>query len=77
MPDRHTGLYAKYYVARMDGRDAPGGDKDNARYFVLDYVNDPGAVVALRAYIHWAEDNGYDSLALDLRYQLEAVAREA
>lgn len=44
------GLYAKYYVARMDNRDLPGGDKWNAQYFVLDYANDPHARTALRRY---------------------------
>jgi len=75
MSDKDAGLFAKYYVARIDGRDAPGGDKENARYFVLDYVNDPGAVKALNAYIDWAYNNGYTALAADLESQLEEVGR--
>lgn len=48
MPDGP--VYGKFYVERVDGRDLPGGDKENARYFVLDYVNDPFARDALYAY---------------------------
>lgn len=40
----------KYNVSRVDGRDAPGGDKEDARYFVLDYVHDRYAWLALHHY---------------------------
>jgi hypothetical protein len=43
-------LFSKFTVPRKDGRDQPGGDKADARYFVLDYVHDPFARVALEAY---------------------------
>lgn len=43
-------MFGKYWVSRVDGRDRPGGDKDNARYFVLDYVNDKFAREAMLYY---------------------------
>lgn len=52
-----TGLYRKYSVKRVDGRDLPGGDKEKARYFVLDYVHDPYARYALAAYADNCELN--------------------
>lgn len=64
------GLYGKFFVNRVDGRDLPGGDKDNARYFVLDYVNDPFARDALWTY---AVSCGYKlpQLAEDLKKELK------
>jgi hypothetical protein len=47
---KNRGLYNKFYVSRVDGRDAPGGDKENARYFILDFVNDKFAREALMYY---------------------------
>ena len=46
----NAGLYQKFDVKRRDGRDAAGGDRQNAAYFVLDVVNDPFAVAALTNY---------------------------
>lgn len=63
------GLHQKYYVARVDGKDAPGGPKENARYFVLDYINDPIAKVALREYALRCKDE-YPQLADDLLKEL-------
>lgn len=45
-----TGLYGKFRVERVDGRDQPGGDKADAAYFVLDYVHDRYAQRAVLAY---------------------------
>lgn len=45
-----AGLYSKFTVDRTDGRDAPGGDRAKARYFVLDYVHDVYAWIALASY---------------------------
>ena len=39
-----------YEVSRTDGRDLSGGDREHARYFVLDYVNDPHARDVLARY---------------------------
>lgn len=44
-------LFDKYVVYRNDGKDGPGGTKEDARYFVLDYVHDPFARKALAAYV--------------------------
>lgn len=59
-------LYSKFEVRRTDRRDEPGGDKEGARYFVLDYVNDPMARVALAAYAD-AVAQDEPGLAADLR----------
>lgn len=63
---RPDGLYNKYNVRRTDGRDAPGGDKHGATYFVLDYVNDRHALTALSAYAESVAGEN-PSLAGDLR----------
>lgn len=62
----HDGLYGKFRVERVDGRDKPGGDRDQARYFVLDYAHDPFAVAALEAYAKACEA-AEPGLARDLR----------
>lgn len=46
----NAGLYQKFNVSRRDGRDQPGGDRQDAVYFVLDISHDPFALDALRAY---------------------------
>lgn len=51
MTDIGKPLYAKYTVYRNDGKDEPGGEKEDARYFVLDYAHDPFARKALAAYV--------------------------
>lgn len=65
MPE-DQGFYAKFHVARVDGRDAPGGDRENAVYFTLDLVHDPFAAPALRAYVE-ASEATLPHLAADLR----------
>lgn len=50
MEDKRNKLQQKYYVDRIDGRDRPGGDRVDSKYFVLDYIHDPYAVPALEAY---------------------------
>lgn len=59
------GLYNKFIVERVDGRDREGGDKADARYFVLDYINDSYAKHALVAYAEACQDE-YPDLAKDL-----------
>lgn len=44
MPE-NRGLYKKYTVMRPDGK-----AKSDAAYFVLDVVNDPHAIAAIRGY---------------------------
>ena len=66
------GLYTKFRVARIDGRDVAGGDRHGARYFVLDLDHDEHALPAIRAYIESCEDE-YPSLAGDLRAQVDRI----
>lgn len=71
-----VGLYGKFRVERSDGRDRPGGDKADAEYFVLDYVNDPHARIAVRAYIDSLKGSGDEpQLAADLSSALGKTRR--
>lgn len=63
MSDQQRGLYGKYRVERLDGR-------DKGPYFVLAYLTDPHAAAALAAYAASCEDE-YPLLAADLRRELE------
>jgi hypothetical protein len=72
--NKHSGLYDKFSVHRLDGKDQEGGPKEGAKYFVLDYVNDPLAVFALLAYAHAARRSGFAELYEDL---LQAAAEDA
>jgi hypothetical protein len=65
METRKTGLYHKYHVSRVDGRDQAGGDREDARYFVLDYQHDPFARAAITTYAAACESK-YPLLAKDL-----------
>lgn len=69
-------LRTKFHVERLDGRDQPGGDKADARYFVLDYVHDPYARTALAAYADACEAD-LPGLAADLRERFFATRAEA
>jgi hypothetical protein len=60
-------LYDKYAVIPTDGRGKPG-----AKYFVLDYVNDPSARKALVAYADACSAN-LPGLSEDLKRELERV----
>lgn len=72
-----VGLYGKFRVERSDGRDRPGGDKADARYFVLDYVHDPYARLALRAYIDALKADGAEpELMADLNRELGSTRRQ-
>ncbi|MCD5327853.1 hypothetical protein ACFFU8_09540 [Chromobacterium piscinae] len=68
---QQTGVYGKFTVCRVDGRDAPGGDRYGADYFVLDVTHDRFAKPALAAYAQ-ACSGGYALLGQDLvmRYDL-------
>lgn len=61
------GLKTKYSVDRI------GGDKPGARYFVLDYVNDPIARKALAYYAFKCLDE-YPQLSQDLWIALRDTA---
>ena len=76
-PDEQAdrGLYPKFHVARIDGRDRPGGDREDssAGYFVLDTVYDPLARAAYALYAALAERAGYTALAADMRSNLRVL----
>lgn len=59
------GAYRKFKVARVDGRDGPGGDREGAEYFVIDLSHDQFAPAALAAYA-LACNSEYPALARDL-----------
>lgn len=65
----NAGYYSKFNVSRKDGRDAPGGDREDAQYFTLDITHDPFARVALKAYADASRDE-LPILAADLDYLL-------
>jgi hypothetical protein len=76
IPEEEKGFYCKYYVKRYDNRDQPGGDRSNARYFVLDYINDYHSIAALRSYIESLEREGkFNKLAEDLRIELDKIQK--
>jgi len=66
MGDKTRGLYGKFYVARVDESDMPGGKHQGCDYFVLDLSHDPYAGPAIQAYIDACKDE-YPLLAEDLR----------
>lgn len=72
MTQAQPGLNNTYHVHRLDGRDAPGGDRHGARYFVLDLDHDPHAREALRTYADECED-AYPQLAADLRAEIDRL----
>lgn len=63
-------VYHKFHVARVDGRDQPGGDREDARYFVLDYRHDPFARLAVLAYADACAAT-HPELATDLRKRVK------
>lgn len=69
------GLYPKFFVKRVDGRDAPGGDRHDAQqaYFVLDPIFDPHARPALALYALVARERGDVELADDIEANLRQI----
>lgn len=68
---KQAGLYNKYNVSRVDGRDKEGGDRFGAQYFVLDVVFDPAARIAATIYAVVARQMGYEALADDMERAME------
>jgi len=64
---RDTGLYPKYAVNRLDGRDRPGEDRADAMYFVLDLVYDDYAPTAMAAYASAIDVERYPKFAAQMR----------
>ena len=50
MSTQPEGLYHKFNVSRVDGRDQPGGDRAGAEYIVLDLTHCPFARAAALVY---------------------------
>lgn len=69
---KECGLYDKFNISRVDGRDAPGGDRHGADYFVLDTTFDPFALPALIAYANACRAE-YPLLAADLDGKISAL----
>jgi hypothetical protein len=63
------GLYEKYEVKRVDGKVVP-----NAKYFVLDYQNDPAAREAVSQYA-WSCEFSRPELHKNLLDMLESLAK--
>ena len=73
MPE-NKGLYQKFIVQRVDGRDQPGGDREGAEYFTLDLTHDPFARLALMAYADACE-NELPLLADEIRAKYPRLAK--
>lgn len=66
------GLFQKFVCYRVDGRDQPGREREEARYFVSDYRYDPHAWLAVCSYMTTCS-RGYPKLAVDLANDLLQV----
>lgn len=72
MTDKDKGLYPKYHVEKIITLATyQYAEPVEDWVFVLNPATDPGAVVALKAYIYWAYDNDYRKLAIDLEEKLK------
>lgn len=68
-----SGLEHRFNVSRVDGRDRPGGDREGARYFVLDPEHDECARAALSYY---ATITPSESLSNDLIDWIDGLDEE-
>lgn len=66
------GLYRKFDVRRVDGRDAPGGDREGAEYIVLDLTYDEHARTAALAYASAIQPD-YPNVAADIHDKVKAL----
>ena len=64
-----NGLFGKFIVNRVDGRDAPGEKHAGCEYFVLDLSHDSHALPAIAAYAQSCEQE-YPALAADLKSKI-------
>jgi len=51
-----TGIYQKFVVVRVDGKDEPGGKHHDCEYFVMDLDHDKHAPAAMAAYAQSCKD---------------------
>lgn len=63
--DKRKGMYEKFRVERVDGRDHFDKKHYGCFYFVLDTNHDPFAIPALRAYAEACKED-YPLLAADI-----------
>jgi hypothetical protein len=73
--DPIPGLYRKFAVLRTDGSSAKGQKHEDCDYLVLDWIHDPFAVPAARAYADACEATHPD-LAADIRRRADEAARQ-
>jgi len=66
MSTQPEGLYHKFEVRRVDGRDQPGGDRAGAEYIVLDLTHCPFSRTAALAYANKMAPE-YPQAAADIR----------
>lgn len=71
-PAGQQGMFRKFTVCRVDGRDLPGGDRHGAEYFVLDLTHDRHTRNALLAYAASCKRE-YPALARDLMTKATAM----
>ena len=69
---QHRGVYQKFIVQRVDGRDAPGSKHEACALFVLDLDHDPFAIPALTAYANACETQ-FPEMAADLRNKIQKL----
>lgn len=72
MNAKDKGLFNKFHVHRVDGRDAAGEKHDGCEYFVLDLNHDAHALAAIAAYAASCQHE-FPVLSLDLREKLAKV----
>lgn len=70
------GLYKKFEVRRTDGRSGPGQKHEFCDYLVLDWVHDPFAIPAGRAYADACEKT-HPELATDIRDRIARALIDA
>lgn len=67
-----NGLYRKFNVTRVDGKDKPGEKHHGCRYFVLDIDHDPHARQAIGAYVQSLNaHHEHQGLACSLEHWLD------
>ena len=76
MNKKKKGLFHKYYVERLDGKDRLGEKHWRCEYFVLDLTHDKYAIPALKAYAESCQ-NEYPRLAYDLSSKLKDLISKA
>lgn len=69
-----VGIYRKFTVERADGSSGAGKKHEHCSYFVLDWMHDPFAVAAARAYADACQAK-FPALADDLRARADEAEK--